>query len=64
MKSPLKSSASKSSAPFEREKPVIAEEQDAKQGRKGYPVLYVLIGSLILAMIYVFVMMSWATSEG
>ena len=54
----------KSPSPFEREKPVIAEEQDAKQGRKGSRVLYVLVTSLILAVIYVFVMMSWATNNG
>jgi hypothetical protein len=54
----------KSPSPFEREKPVVAEEQDAKQGRKGWPVLYVLLASMVLAVIYVLVMMSWVTNNG
>ncbi len=46
------------------EKPVVIGDQKARQGKKGYQVLLVLIASLILAGIAFAVLMGWFGSMG
>jgi hypothetical protein len=42
--------------------PRIVEDQNARQGPKGRPVLMVLIGAFVLIGIYLVSMMVWTTS--
>jgi hypothetical protein len=41
----------------------VVEDDRAKQGGTGRPVLYVLVGGLLLAGIYLAAMVGWSGSE-
>lgn len=46
------------------EKPTIIGEEKARQGNKSYQVLFVLVGSLVLAGIGMIGLMAWFGANG
>lgn len=46
------------------QKPTIIGEEKARQGKKSYQVLLVLVASLVLAGIAMIVLMGWFGSKG
>lgn len=44
------------------DEPIVKTESRARQGGKGRPVLYVLIGSFVLLGIYMIGLMTWSSS--